>query len=252
MNKKIVFLFVLLLVLPLVLPVIAQTEEIYEYNNKFDLFESTYGTNWVAQTFTPQASHTLTKVVLYAKKVREPLGGIIVSIKATDTDRKPTGEDLISKNILEFDISTEEGEIEIVFDGKIILEAGTKYAIVIRVPNPDMPTDCIDIFYQDENVYSRGSSVFSGDSGVTWELEPTFDFWFEEWGYAVKPSMSDTLVPFLPVLAIALAFAFIVLFFMAIVYLSDASTMPIEIIIVPLFCIITLCSTLLIIGIFGL
>jgi hypothetical protein len=254
--KYIALFSLLLLSFLLVLPVIAQKEEKFEYFHEWNDGTYVYSAVWLGQTFTPQTSHDLTKVVLYGYRYGNPSGNFIVSIKNTDIDGKPAGEDLVSKNMTAMDISEEEVEIEILFDTQISLGADTKYAIVCRCPDGDIDNGIVTCFLMEEKEeYPRGSCTISYDIGETWEIHEELDLWFEEWGYeeVASPSMNDALIPFLPVIGIAFGVAFVALFFtLAIYYSNPTSEIPFEKIIVPLFAVISVCSCLLVIGIFGL
>jgi len=232
--------------------VIAQTEEMFEFSHDENSEIEPYSNTWHAQTFTPQTSHDLTKIILHGKKYGNPTD-FIVSIKETNIDGLPTGDDLVSKSILASSIPTEFGEITIVFDTQISLTAGTKYAIVFRCPDGDGLNKPSIQFY-DLSAYPRGDWAESADSGATWTIDGVADFWFEEWGYApATPSMGNTLFPFLPILGLALGISFVTLFFMIIAYVSNKQLIiPYEMIFIPLFCVISVCVSLLIIVIFGL
>jgi hypothetical protein len=197
MKLKYIALFSLLLLSLLsVLPVIAQTEEKFEYNNEWNDFDIAYGINWFSQTFTPQISHKLSKVVLYGFRIGEPIGDFIVSIRKTDGEGKPTGGDLVVKSVLASSIQTEEGEIEIVFDTQISLDANTKYAIVCRYPDGS-PTNQIALTFSSENPYPQGNGAGSDNSGEAWIIKD-YDFWFEEWGYrevALPPRRKPASAP---------------------------------------------------------
>jgi hypothetical protein len=252
--KYIALFSLLLLSFLLVLPVIAQKEEKFEYNTEYDSTAPVYGLIWLGQTFTPQISHKLSKIVLTGWEEGNPESDFIVSMRATDEDGKPTGEDLAVKSIWAMSISPEESEIEIVFDTQILLVAGTKYVIVCRCPDGNEQQRIV-LVASDLNPYPRGEKLYSEDGGETWEIHEELDLWFEEWGYeeVASPSMNDALIPFLPVIGIAFGVAFVALFFtLAIYYSNPTSEIPFEKIIVPLFAVISVCSCLLVIGIFGL
>jgi len=254
MKLKYIAVFSLfLLSLLSVLPVIAQTEKKFESQEMVDNWTCVHNGMWGGQSFTPQVTHTLTKIVLQLFRFGVPAGDFVVSVRVT-MNGVPVGVDLVSTNMTAMDIlegdNMEDGkDYDFVFLEQITLEKDIMYAIVMRCPDGN-DTDYIGYIYCNAPVYDRGTSVYDGD--ITWEFDVESDLYFSEWGYEVNPSMSDALVPFLPLLAIALALAFITLFLTLMVYLSSAKKMPIEIIVVPLFCVITLCSALLVIGIFGL
>jgi len=170
------------LVITYTLPVTPPIEEKFEYNNNYFYSDAPTGDEWYGQTFTPQIRHKLSKIVFYGQRIGEPTGNFIVSVRATDVDGLPTGEDLVVKSVLASSISPELGEIEIVFDTQITLEVDTQYAIVLRNPGGDSDNNIL-LYYCDD-VYPRGIFVESADCGETWIISsPSLDFWFEEWGY---------------------------------------------------------------------
>jgi hypothetical protein len=206
MKLKYISVFSLLLLSLLsVLPVIAQTEEKFEHYNEYDTFELVYGINWYAQTFTPHISHELTKVVLLGYREGNPEGNFIVSIRKTDGEGLPTGDDLVVKSMTAMDIPTEAEEIVIEFDTQIPLDADTKYSIVFRCPDGDVD-NWLYFARSEVGTYLHGCYVDSGDSGVVWAKEEDYDFWFEEWGYEEvtlprrkpAPSPPEEVMPWFP------------------------------------------------------
>jgi hypothetical protein len=91
------------------------------------------GDNWQAQTFTTQDAYTMAKVKLKLYRSGNP-GIITVSIKATDVNGHPTGDDLCSGttdgDTLTTDTAGEEREIPLT--PGYALAISTKYAIVVR------------------------------------------------------------------------------------------------------------------------
>jgi hypothetical protein len=161
--------------------------DLYEYNHLQDSLIEIDGSVWGAQTFTPLVSHYLKKVALWIDSwtIEPPLEGYFyVSIRNTDADGKPTGEDLIVKGILADSLPKEyynNARVEIEFDTSLFVEVGIKYAIVFQYSDSDSGNGT-DIYFKSSNVYSRGTYCVSEDSGVTWALNINKDFWFEEWG----------------------------------------------------------------------
>jgi len=137
-----------------------------------------YDIRWRAQTFTPVASHQLTKVVLKLQKVGSP-GDITVVIKGT-TDGEPSGGNLASY----------------VFDGNAVLTSsmawydiplsctlyqGQTYAIIIKALNGSSGQQ-VQIDVDQTGGYTVGERVYSQNSGSTWTKVPGEDWLFEEWG----------------------------------------------------------------------
>jgi len=141
-------------------------------------------TGWRAQTFIASSNYTLSSVTLMMWKFTYYHPGIItVSIRATDIDGHPTGEDLC--------VGTTDGETlpnvfaladaewrEIEFTAPIILTSGIKYAIVVRTTESEVYDG---VFWNiDINVYANGRNENSSNCGKTW-IAPvlSFDYCFK-------------------------------------------------------------------------
>jgi len=163
------------------------TPQIFEYFHEKNQADALWGGWWLSQTFTPLISHDLSKVVFYGRRWGNPAGYLTVSIRMTDEDGKPVGSDLISKSVLAGSISGTAGEIEMVFDTTLHVEADTKYAIIFSCPNGDAGSNNIWIYWylQGDKDYPRGNYAYSYD-GETWEIKLGEDCWFEEWGYQTE------------------------------------------------------------------
>lgn len=143
---------------------------------------------WGAHTFTPSIAHKITYVMLKLFRYGNP-GPVTVSIRATDGNGHPTGEDLCSETIDGNGLTTNNNGdwYEITLGAGCDLAASTKYAIVVRVPNSSWSymigwrTDTSSPTYVDGNVEE------SSDSGLSWTAIVTKDFMFEEWGEPLAP-----------------------------------------------------------------
>lgn len=131
-----------------------------------------YGNNWLAQTFIAPCDFTVTMVELGLTKTGSP-GTITVSIKATDKDNKPTGDDLCSRsfsaNVLPDNPSWQWHKIS--FDESADLTEGNYYAIVIRAPDGDDSNDGFWVTEEpppDEDEYPFGALWGSSNGGATW------------------------------------------------------------------------------------
>ena len=148
---------------------------------------STFST-WRAQTFTPSANHTITKVNLKMRRAGSP-GTLTVSIRAT-SGGLPTGNDLCSGTTDGDTLPTESSEWrEITLGVGYALSASTQYAIVIRAVNGD---DSNSVSWRQDSsspTYTGGERVSSDDSGSSWEapLVGDYDCMFEEWGTVISP-----------------------------------------------------------------
>ena len=141
-----------------------------------------YTANWVAQTFTVETVHMISKVKLRLFVVGDP-GTITVSIKNT-TAGKPTGADLCSGSIEGTDITTNTaGEwYEITLGSGYTFDINTMYAIVVRAPSGDSSNKISWRANLIDATYSGGTTCTSSDSGVDWGIISGADFMFEEWG----------------------------------------------------------------------
>lgn len=160
---------------------------LYEYYNTGDNTASTaYSNYWTGQTFTPAIAHKNTSVKLKLYKVGSP-GTITASIRATDGEGHPTGEDLCSGttdgNTLTEDTSGEWREITL-GDG-YNLNADTKYAIVVRALDGTSSHFLRWRLDSTDPTYAGGASEYSDNSGVDWSTTLTYDKMFEEWGEAL-------------------------------------------------------------------
>lgn len=139
-------------------------------------------TYWLAQTFTPQTTHIITSVKLLLYRVGSP-GTVTVSIRATLVG-DPAGPDLCagttSGNTLPTAAPYEWREIAL--GEELFLEAGMKYAIVVRCLASDLANMLSWRVDKTSPAYAGGEVVISANSGGSWTKAPTYDFMFEEWG----------------------------------------------------------------------
>jgi len=149
-------------------------------NSAFLVYGSLY---WKAQTFTPQISHTVTKLKLRLAKNSTPSGNFTAAIRNVDSGGEPTGANLCSGSIACSTISTDFAWYEISLGEGIALEAGTTYAIVCSAPDATAGTPCYWAVNHVDANYSRGNGFSSvGSGGEDWFSRTTWDYNFEEWG----------------------------------------------------------------------
>ena len=137
-----------------------------EHNTGIPLFPHI----WTAQTFVASSCYTLSAVhlKLYKHTANQP-GTIIVSIRTTDIEGHPTGDDLCIGTIdgdTIHNIITHAGVpyCEIEFTAPIILTLGTKYAIIVRSTVYNQ-----NAFWEAESDMPEvGNIETSSDMGVTW------------------------------------------------------------------------------------
>ena len=164
--------------------------ELYEYLNTGD--DGTHIMRqyiWYAQTFTPLITHQITSVkFLGGRNPENRDGDVTLSIRATSAN-KPTGEDLTAVSVPFNDLPAwDQNWIELTFPTPITLQADTQYAILLRWPNG---TTDIRLFwrYDYHNGYPRGMSLYSNDSGASWDPYEEHDNLFEDWGGPAAPSI---------------------------------------------------------------
>lgn len=169
-------------------------DPLYEYFNTGDDFRDwIFGFYSLAQTFTVgDIGHTVTSVKLKLYKTGNP-GTLTISIRATDGNGFPTGEDLTSG-------TTDGNELptgapyewrEITFT-EITLAANTMYAIVGRAPDGDADNrvNWREVW---EDGYDFGKGYYTEDyEGSPWVLLLTAIFMFEVWGNPLGATYKST------------------------------------------------------------
>lgn len=139
--------------------------------------DSSFGgiTYWRCQTFTTQVAHRIIKVRL----LMAGTGTCTASIRATDVDGKPTGSDLLVKELV-ITVGETPAWVDFRFATSYQLAAATKYAVVWRVSYGD----CVWRGDWSSPSYAGGSyGDDNADGGATWNLDVDIDFLFEEIGY---------------------------------------------------------------------
>ena len=138
---------------------------------------------WWYQTFTPLASHNLTSVKLLLYRIGSP-GTVTASIRTTDVNGKPTGNDLCSGTINGNTLTTDNAGdwYEITQGAGYNVVAGTKYAIVVRAPSGDASNMLVWRWDSTSATYTGGNAGKSENSGSTWTGYSFADCMFEEWG----------------------------------------------------------------------
>jgi len=158
----------------------------YEYyDTGLDSDMAVYPPYYETQTFTVNTPHKISAVKLYvARFLKGEPGTVIVQIRTTDGDGKPTSTVLCSGSFNGNDVEYAYFEwIEVALD-ETVLSTGIKYAIVIMSPDADAYQP---IYWASDNsspTYSGGSRVYSEDEGDTWIIKADEDYYFEEWGNA--------------------------------------------------------------------
>lgn len=149
-------------------------------------------TAWFGQSFTPVIAHTVESVELLIYRNGSP-GTVTVSIKATDGNGHPTGDDLCSGTTDGDTLTTStDGEWrEITLGSGYALTADTKYAIVVRALSA-ISSNFVRWRYDiTDPTYSGGNYLISTNSGTSWTTWSGVDFMFKEKGPAVISSSAS-------------------------------------------------------------
>ena len=141
------------------------------------------GTTWKGQTFTPAATHTITKVRLPLLNPNTQSGNVAVSIRNTDASGLPTGSDLAAGSIACSSLITAWGPAtwyDFNLGTGCQLTAGTKYALIVQAPSA-----ASGIYYwaNTAGTYSGGAVIYTYNGGSSWSSYSGWDMVFEEWGY---------------------------------------------------------------------
>jgi hypothetical protein len=148
--------------------------------------DNLYGAAWKGQTFTPAITHTISKISLPLLRQGSPSGNVVVSIRKTDANGLPTGGDLATGSIACSTLTTAWNPItwyDFNLGSGYQLEAGTKYALLIRAPSM---TTSIYYWYNTAGTYSKGEVLYSNNGGTSWAKGGSYSGWdaaFKEWGY---------------------------------------------------------------------
>lgn len=145
--------------------------------------DSIYGGYWTGQTFTVGATaHNITSVKLKMYRTGSP-GPLIVSIRATGGDGKPTGKDLTS-GMTNANLFTTiaPGQLYEIAVTEYTPSPNTKYVIIARILGGDW-ANCV--YYRSDSsspTYAYGNWLASGNSGSSWGAYTGVDMMFEVWG----------------------------------------------------------------------
>jgi hypothetical protein len=165
---------------------VSQAPSLFESNtageaNHVMSFDNTY---WHGQTFTAESNHSVTSVKLFVYRQSNP-GTVTVSIRATNGNGRPIGEDLAVGHTDGNTLPVWDYEWrEITFITPCTVTSGTKYAIIARVPYAATLTSYLRWLSTVDGSYSGGSEERDGNSGTTWfgPYDEDTDMRFEVWG----------------------------------------------------------------------
>jgi len=167
--------------------------EEYESNSSQDIEISTGSSYLYAQTFTPQEYHKAGKVKLYLGRDHGGVSGtMLVKIVGTTPEGKPDISNVLAEDELEissiFPIMSVR-VLDVFLDTLPDLVKDTKYAFVWTKDSGGGLRVGVDSTLN----YSNGEFYTSDDEGVSWELDETYDLYFDFWGEdsGVAPTIID-------------------------------------------------------------
>ncbi|AQU02552.1 hypothetical protein B1773_00365 [Dehalococcoides mccartyi] len=143
------------------------------YNGTAYSATSMYGANWIAQTFQFSNDVAVNQFTFRTQRVGNPTGNFNYAIYATSGD-VPTGSALVSGSVVASTISTSAVNHTFDFSNIINLTAGTRYAIVLSLPNGDS-SNKLTHWYNPTNPYANGRYCTTNNSGSSWSGTATTD-----------------------------------------------------------------------------
>ncbi len=152
---------------------------------------------YLAETFLVAISHRLTQAKFKMDEGSvDPVPGNTTLEVQNVVDNLPGGTVLATTTITPADLPTfGSPAIVTIAIGPLDLVAGTQYCFVFKGTsynieeggNPDL-----DLYYAETPCYFDGTSC-RNVYGAGWETQPA-DFWFEEWGILVIPTVTTQMV----------------------------------------------------------
>jgi fibronectin type 3 domain-containing protein len=140
----------------------------YEFYDGATTWYGFGGSDWAAQTFTPQANHTLKSIKLELRSVGAH-GDVTVGVRAT-AGGKPTGADLGSGTIADADVPDAGDWVCVDISPNVGVSSGTTYAIVVRATG-DSGNNLqwrMKPNWFGPDAYPRGEFCMSSDGGSSW------------------------------------------------------------------------------------
>jgi hypothetical protein len=159
------------------------TDTLYEsYSTGKDGSDGGQNPYWLAQTFTPSTTHTLTEIKVTVYRVNSP-GTVTVRIRATTSDL-PSGLDLDSGTFNGDSVtaSTDGEEVSVAMTGAVVLSSGTKYAVIISADGASGANEIRWIADKTSAGYTGGNYYESANQGSTWSEFSGHDEYFKEYG----------------------------------------------------------------------
>ena len=150
------------------------------YNTGRDSSRPIFASGWLGQTFSPTATHTISRIKLELSKSGSP-STMTCSLRNT-SGGLPSGADLTSATISSSGVSTSLTWIWIDLPDWGPLTAGTQYAIVCGCPDCNLIRNYNWGSDASSPTYAGGTGIASADGGKNW-ITGARDLMFEEWGY---------------------------------------------------------------------
>lgn len=140
-----------------------------------------YPPYWRSESFTPQNSHTLTKVRLRLRRKGLP-GTLNIHIRAADASHLPILPDLATGSI-DGNSLTDAGWGDwylIDLGAGVALSANTEYCIILEAPS-STSSKYVEWVGSTASNYPNGLHALSSNNGVTWAAQATQDGYFIEY-----------------------------------------------------------------------
>lgn len=159
-------------------------------------FFSIWGASLIlAQTFTPQISHTLTEVKVLVSRAGLP-GTVNVSLRAVDVNGQPTGPDL-STGTFDGDLvgegSGNQEWVTVAMTSLILLD-GIEYALLMQTPSGTGTSKATQWWINSSGGYPRGNTEWTTDGGNTWDAQgDAYDAMFEDRGNPLGRSQAHII-----------------------------------------------------------
>jgi len=127
-----------------------------------------------AQTFTPGRTGTLARVAYTTHQAGHPTAPLTIRIAELDAGGRP-GRVLYEHVMPPSEVSWSPSELAVAPD--VPVEAGRRYAIVLRAPATTR--GAYGLAYSDGDPYAGGGALYSADDGAGWRAEAGRDLKFE-------------------------------------------------------------------------
>jgi hypothetical protein len=182
-HRTIIFILILLSFLSS-LPVQATGDLFENYSTGADTGAACYGSVWLAQTFTPSVSHTITSVKLKMYRIGTP-NTLTLSIKVT-VGGLPSGVDLTAATInANLFTTATDGAWYTISLPESTLEADVQYAIVIKALTGTVYNCVVWMTDGSSPTYSGGTYCSTYVNPPAWTAYSANDAMFEIRGTAV-------------------------------------------------------------------